>query len=121
MALPWVEEVPLRLEPEPDNPHDPDAIKVIFEYESGRRFHLGYIPNSDTLCRECGAQFERHPQSGACPECGRKGHLERCGTATRIKPEFKKGVEWTVWAIVTEVTGGEGEQSLGCNIAIWCD
>lgn len=37
------------LEPEPSNPHDPNAVKVLVEnYQYGRRkprtYHLGYIP-----------------------------------------------------------------------------
>lgn len=113
----WQSSIRLRMVPEPENPHDPDAIRVEFEYEQGKYFHLGYIPNSDTICRECNAQFERHPQSGACPECGRKGHLERMGTATRIKSYFGGEVQ----ARVTEVTGGENGQSLGCNIALYAE
>lgn len=94
MALPWVEDVPLILEPEPNNPHDPDAIKVMFEYASGKRYHLGYIPNPKL-----------------------EGTDARAGTATRIKDIFDGSEE--VWAIAEEVTGGEDGQSYGCNIAIW--
>jgi hypothetical protein len=112
--LPLDVSIPLRLIPEPENPHDPDAVRVELEYEPGKFFHLGYIPNSDTICRECGEMFERHPGGNSCPNCGRKGHLERHGTATRIKEHFKDEVR----AKVTEITGGKDGQSLGCNISI---
>jgi hypothetical protein len=118
--LPLDVSIPLRLTPEPENPHDPDAVRVELEYEPGKFFHLGYIPNSDTICRECGEMFERHPGGNSCPNCGRKGHLERFGTATRIKSFFVEQEDGggPVWAYVTEITGGKDGQSLGCNISI---
>jgi hypothetical protein len=117
--LPLDVSIPLRLIPEPENPHDPDAVRVELEYEPGKFFHLGYIPNSDTICRECDKMFERHPGGNSCPNCGRKGHLERFGTATRIKEHLPApGNSVDLWAVVTEITGGKDGQSLGCNIGV---
>lgn len=104
--------VTLILECEPENPYDCDAIKVLYEHKPGRFFHLGYIPNADTLCGACGKHFERHPNTGSCPECGAKGRFERFGTATRLKGMFVGDAQ------VEEVTGGENGQSYGCNISI---
>jgi single-stranded-DNA-specific exonuclease len=35
---------PCRLEPEPDNPYDPNAIKVIIALPDGTKAHVGYLP-----------------------------------------------------------------------------
>lgn len=106
------------LVPEPDNPYDPDAIKVMLG-----EFHLGYVKNSDTICSSCCSVFERHP-SGACPACGRMGTLERCGTATQLMKYFRDNVEtpgfWMPDAYISEVTGG-GEKSYGANLYIGVD
>lgn len=117
-AIPRFEgDIRLDLVPEPTNPHDPDAIRVEFEYAEGKFFHLGYIPNSDSLCSQCKEVFERHP--GTCPNCGSK-QVDRCGTATRIKNELYAGwgVSGKAWAYVSEITGGGEGQSLGCNLEI---
>lgn len=37
------------LMPEPDNPHDPDAVKVMVEMRSGIPFQIGYIGKNDPL------------------------------------------------------------------------
>lgn len=120
LKVPRSNPVELRLVPEPENPYDPDAIRVEFEYGEGEFFHLGYIPNSDTICRECNEMFERHPGGNSCPNCGRKGHLERHGTATRINNvSGYRGVRKV--ANVTEITGGLDGKSLGCNIAVYAE
>jgi hypothetical protein len=120
LDLPWVEEVRLKLVPEPDNPHDPDAIAVQFEYAQGKHFHLGYIPNADTICLDCAKRWDRMSEAeadrGSCMRDQLKHNLARHGTATRIK--------WALafdncCATVEEVTGGGDGQSLGCNIKIW--
>lgn len=110
----------LELVPDPANSHDPDAIAVHFEYAQGKFFHLGYIPNADTICLECGKQWDRMSEAEAdrdsCMRDQLKHSLARHGTATRIKSSF--GGE--VWATVEEVTGNTADgQSLGCNIRIW--
>lgn len=120
--------ITLDLEEEPNNPHDPDALKVLFEYEKGKWFHLGYIPNANTLCGACHETFERHPNSGNCPNCGAKGRFERFGTATRLKDMLDdiwvdRDVTKAGWveAQVEEVTGGNDGQSFGCNISVWTE
>lgn len=45
--------VGLDLQPDPDNPHDPNAIRV-YGYVDGARFHLGYVPAK--LAAELAAQ-----------------------------------------------------------------
>lgn len=109
----------LILEPEPDNPHDPDAIKVLFEYRNGEYFHLGYIPNADSICRECGTEYERWPVN--CRVCENE-EVERIGTATRLRSFFAEQEDGggLLNAFVEEVTGG-GEKALGCNISIWAE
>lgn len=37
------------LQPEPDNPYDSDAVKVIVKLVDGTAFHLGYIGKNDPL------------------------------------------------------------------------
>lgn len=37
-----------RLEKEPTNPHDPNAIKVLFKDTKGKWFHVGYVPREET-------------------------------------------------------------------------
>ena len=41
--------MPLRLEREPDNRYDPEAVQVIF-HNDGEDFLLGYIPRCDNQC-----------------------------------------------------------------------
>lgn len=37
------------LHPDPTNPHDPNAIQVlVFEPETGREYHVGFIPRDST-------------------------------------------------------------------------
>lgn len=115
MRIPEHEDIQLRLKPEPDNPHDPDAIAVLFEWKAGEFFKLGYIPNHQTMCKECGEVMERHPQSGSCPSCSRKGHLVRYGTASQLKTLFD---DPPVDAWLEEITGGEDGKSYGANIGI---
>lgn len=114
--LPWVSAVPLVLTPEPTNPYDPDAIRVEFEFEAGRLFHLGYIPNSNCICLACGEHYNRFQPS--CTNCS--GEVSRIGTATWLKGNgfFDKG---NVYAEVSEITGGGEGQSLGCNIEVFTD
>jgi ribosomal protein L37E len=100
---------------EPDNPYDKDAIQVIIYSPKGNPVHIGYIPNSDTICRECGTVFARFPHSGSCSECGFSGKLERYGTATKLSQLIRDGVK--LKAEIAEVTGG-GEKSYGCNLRV---
>ena len=44
----------LLLEPEPQNTHDPNAVKVILE-KAGQRFHVGYLPTE--LAKEISPQL----------------------------------------------------------------
>lgn len=118
LALPWVEDVPLVLEPDPKNPFDPDAIKIMFEWSGGKLFHLGFVPNAKSHCEGCGEWFDRHP--GACPNCGNK-KVARWGTATVLSEMIASTPGLKPWAVVTEVTGGTEGKSLGANIAIWAD
>lgn len=37
------------LVPEPDNPHDKDAVKVLVPLDSGKAFHIGYLPRESSL------------------------------------------------------------------------
>lgn len=37
-----------RLKKEPANPHDPNAIKVLFKDAKGKWFHVGYVPREET-------------------------------------------------------------------------
>lgn len=37
------------LQPEPENPYDPDAVKVIIPLKNGDAFHIGYLPKADPL------------------------------------------------------------------------
>lgn len=37
------------LVPEPDNPHDKDAVKVLVPLDSGKAFHIGYLPKESSL------------------------------------------------------------------------
>ncbi|WP_277680046.1 HIRAN domain-containing protein, partial [Gracilibacillus dipsosauri] len=36
------------LEKEPDNPHDPNAIKVMLNDAHGKKYHVGYIAKEQT-------------------------------------------------------------------------
>ena len=45
----------IELEPEPDNPHDPNAIKVIAD-----GVHIGYVPAKST--KKIGQLLEKHPE-----------------------------------------------------------
>lgn len=38
-----------RLKKEPSNPHDPNAIKVMFKDAKGKWFHVGYVPREQTV------------------------------------------------------------------------
>lgn len=35
--------------PEPENPYDPGAVKVVVELSDGSPFHIGYLPKADPL------------------------------------------------------------------------
>lgn len=35
--------------PEPDNPHDPEAVKVMVPLDNGQPFHIGYLPKDSEL------------------------------------------------------------------------
>lgn len=35
--------------PEPDNPHDPDAVRVMVPMDNGQAFHIGYLPKDSAL------------------------------------------------------------------------
>lgn len=39
------------LVPEPENPHDPEAVKVLVPLETGQAFHIGYLPKESELKR----------------------------------------------------------------------
>jgi hypothetical protein len=104
-------QVRLHLVPEPDNEHDPYAIKVMLG-----TFHLGYIPNSNTYCTDCEGEVDRFPQNGKCPKCYSPS-LIRKGTATRLS-EIMGEIDGIYYALVTEITGGQDGKSFGCNLEI---
>ena len=35
--------------PEPENPYDPGAVKVLVPLEDGSAFHIGYLPKAEPL------------------------------------------------------------------------
>lgn len=35
--------------PEPNNPHDPDAVRVMVPLDNGEAFHIGYLPKDSSL------------------------------------------------------------------------
>ena len=35
--------------PEPENPYDPEAVKVLIPLENGEAFHIGYLPKAEPL------------------------------------------------------------------------
>lgn len=37
------------LMPEPTNPHDPSAVKVVVPLDNGQAFHIGYLPKDSDL------------------------------------------------------------------------
>jgi hypothetical protein len=124
--LPFVECVYLKLESEPGNPHDPDAIKVLLEYEDEAFFHLGYLPNANTICGDgfggCGWTGERYPVTDRCPDCKTGEFLARCGTATRLKGMLKEHICGDqAYALVEEITGGDENKNYGANISIWIE
>lgn len=43
------------LMPEPGNPHDPEAVKVMVPLENGQPFHIGYLPKESELKRQISA------------------------------------------------------------------
>lgn len=47
-GVPWAK-LSAILMPEPENPHDPDAVKVLIPLSSGKVFHIGYLPRTSEL------------------------------------------------------------------------
>lgn len=103
----------LKLEPEPDNPYDADAIKVMVYSPNGKLCQLGYVTNSLTICTRCSKSYERHP--GTCA-CGEEDYLCRYGTATKLSKLIREGVK--LEAAISEITGQTDGRSYGCNIVV---
>lgn len=87
------EGTPVALVPEPSNPHDPDAIRVVVD-----GFTLGYVPNRGHSCARCWGSVDKRLL--VCRECGSDEVVEG-GLATRIKGSKLLDGHWA--AIVESV------------------
>lgn len=75
----------LELVPEPENPKDPNAIKVMAYGD-----HVGYVPNQGISCSLCWTHVG--PVEQCCSGCGADWtHYRRGGLATRLL--FTKALE----------------------------
>jgi hypothetical protein len=110
----------LDMVPEPDNPYDVDAIKLMLDLPAlGGRMQLGYVKNAQTRCTFCDQALERNPASGICPHCNHQGQLVREGIASKLAPAMRSSSTDRWYCEITEITGGTGnKKSFGCNIRI---
>jgi hypothetical protein len=100
-ALPVVE--PLELVPEPENPHDSNAIAVY-----ARKEQIGYVPNKGVSCNVCWTSIKG--SDSHCKHCGAgMDHFVPGGLATRIN---KSGVFDKDYACYIEKTDPTNEAIL---------
>lgn len=124
----------LKLEAEPLNAYDTDAVKVVLysrvSLERGKRegVHVGYVSNGERICTNstCKLEYERpHTADQAvlvCTACG--SPTKRDGLASQLKnyaTEASRSIEdyynVTIAWEAGGVTGG-GSRTHGCNIRI---
>lgn len=125
----------LKLQEEPNNEYDSDAIKVVLHSQSaevqGRTegVHIGHIANGERICtlESCKAEYER-PRLAAeailvCTSCG--SPTKRDGLASQLKARAQESgrsvadnytvtIAWDAGGI----TCGKGTRTHGCNIRV---
>lgn len=72
------------LVPEPDNPHDPEAVKVIVPLENGQPFQIGYLPRASKQ-----KQMVKQP----------------CQASITVKDFTKNNLQYSSSWIITEIIG----------------
>lgn len=122
----------LYLVPEPENPHDPFAVRVLVDHPTLGRVQIGYVKNSEVHCLLCksvyttekrtdggGSQLPKLPADGKCARCGDSEHLERHGLAWQICRWMEEYPDTVFYGDgVTFTGGGEGKANIGVNFVI---
>jgi hypothetical protein len=118
----------LDLVPEPDNPYDENALKVMTDVPGMGRVQLGYVSNCEITCEFCGKEYPKWPtvrdskgktvKSEQCLVCS-SDRLKRDGLATRMSQQMRRDPQGNYYGEVLSITGGtEDKPSSGCNFAI---
>lgn len=113
----------LDLVPDPDNPFDPSAIRVMCDVPDIGRVQIGFIQNAETRCGFCNRTFPKWPKvkgsnTTQCPVCGSE-QLHRDGLATKVSQAMIDQPNESFYGEVLSITGGEeGKESYGLNFEI---
>ncbi len=113
----------LDLVPQPDNPFDADAIRVMAEVPGMGRVQLGFVSNSACLCGFCGKDYPSWPKVKGekvtqCPVCS-SDQLRPDGLATKISQLMREQPNENYYGEILSITGGtEDKPTSGCNFAI---
>lgn len=113
----------LDLVPEPDNPYDKFAVRVMTNVPGMGRVQLGYVGNAEVKCGFCSKEYPSWPKRNGvaldgCPNCS-SDNLQRNGLATQLCKLMAADPTANYFGEILSITGGTEEKpTAGCNFAI---